>query len=130
MSPLPLLQKDKLYAPSTSVLEDFQVFMNNYFRIILKITTAEPGSHTLSCLWTDQYLVRSLALIKCLTHDVQPCAKADKRLKTLTFHLSTGQKDSPPAASVLPKTTLSSIWLMPRWVCFLENPLNCRLLDS
>lgn len=130
MIPLPLLQKDKLYAPPNSVLEDFQVFMNNYFRNILKITTAESGSHTLSFPCTDQQLVRSLALIKLLTHNAQPCAKADKRCKTLTFHLSTGQKDSPPAASVLPKTTLSSIWLKPRWVCFLENPLNCRLLDS
>lgn len=108
MTPLPLLQKDKLYAPPNSVLEDFQDFMNNYFRNILKITTAESVSHTLlfplltSSLSDLLCLLNSLLtmynLVQRQTRDVKLwhfISPQDKRIPLLQL-LSSPRRHSPP----------------------------------
>lgn len=82
------------------------------------------------CRVKRAHILIPVVLIRFLNDILQPCGRTDWRSKALTFHISTGQKDSPPAAFVLPKRTLSSIWLQPRRVFLLENPLNHRLLDD
>lgn len=58
------------------------------------------NSHKLTSSMSDLlYLLSSLVMMYNLV-------ERQERSKTLTFHITTGQKDSPPAAFVLPRRTL------------------------